>query len=96
MDLKDLEDQIEVKYRTGRAGRTSVEWNPWRVGKLYVQKRQEDVPKLKRRGPMTWQAGSILTLTPTDEVTAEYGQGDYCGEGIFCAEDYYLEIEGLR
>jgi len=94
--LEELENNELVEYRVGRAGPTSVVWEPWMVGTLYVNKRETDLAsKYRKRAPDTWRAGSILTLTPHNSITAEFGQGDYCGNGIFCAEDYYLEIKNL-
>ena len=91
-DLAALSHHQVVRYRTGRAGRHAVEWEEWKEGPLHIQKREADAPKLKNRARDTWKAGSILTLIPIGENTAEFGQGDYCGDGVFCAEDYYLEI----
>jgi len=94
-ELASLQNNQSVRYRIGRAGRTDVEWEDWKEGPLYVEKRESDMPSLKNRARDTWKAGSILMLIPIGENTAEFGQADYCGNGVFCAEDYYLEIADL-
>lgn len=101
MKLSELQSQQTVKYRTGRdVGGDSIEpgWSEWKQGVLYIHRRDTDLPKKYRRGKVDsdkWKAGYILTLAVPD-WGAEYSQHDYCGKGVFLAEDWYLEIEGLE
>jgi hypothetical protein len=95
MKLSDLNNETVYTYRLGRAGRTNVEWRPWRQGKMYVKFREQDLPKSSRRGKIGLK-GELLTIIPVDAVDwAESGEKDYCGNGCFVTEDYYLEIQGL-
>jgi hypothetical protein len=96
--LPNLNNDLEVRYRIGRAGRHSVDWEPWTTGKLYVRRREKDLPKRMRWGCANWKAGKILTITVRDpsKCWCEYSEADYVGDGVFLNEDYYLEVEGLR
>jgi hypothetical protein len=98
MKLEEIENNIIVEYRVGRAGPNSVIWEPWTKGPLYVNKRTVDLPIKKRYQGSSdwWKAGSIVTLTPNNSSTADFDQDDYCGDGVFCNEDYYLEIKELQ
>jgi hypothetical protein len=94
MTPEELQNGQAITFRTGLAGRTGVIWGPWRTGVLYLVRRET---ALKRKNPQpSHLAGAILTLTVLDVHTAEFSQDDYCGEGVFNSEEYYLEIEGLR
>lgn len=98
MTINELQDQQEVRYRLGRAGdgwSTGPSWKPWTTGKLFVNRREHDLPAAQRQRCGYWRAGDILGLTVRDIGWAEYVQTDYQGNGLFVAEDYYLEIEGL-
>lgn len=96
MKLDELANDVVVEYRIGRAGSEGVVWEPWTKGPLYVAKREQDLQKNRRAAGDSWKAGSIVTLTPRNTATADFHQDDYCGAGVFCSEDYYLEIGGLR
>lgn len=87
MQLADLHDNQTVTYRLGRAGLSRVEWQPWTVGTLYVVRRSVAF----RHHPKN----EIITLTVRGAGWAEYGERDFF-EGVFMAEDYYLEIKGLE
>jgi len=88
---------MSAKYRLGRAGLNgNITWKPWKTGKLYVMKTDKDYPKAKKISPDSWRKDSILIVTPEDENTAEFHQRNYEGSGLFCNEDYYMEIAGLE
>lgn len=95
MDIGELGNKKLITLRTGRAGRTGVDWQPWRKGRLYVARR---VHALKRKGKQakSWKEGAILTLAVVGSNTVEYSEDDYQGNGVFNCEDYYLEIEDLH
>ena len=98
MKVAELQDQQEVRNRIGRAGdgdATGPSWRPWDTGKLFVNRREKDLPARLRGRCAYWAAGDITGLTIRDKGWAEYTQADYQGNGLFLAEDYYLEIEGL-
>lgn len=102
MTLAELFDGQTVKYRIGRAGdgdATGPSWRPWTTGTLFCNRRDKDLPERMRPRCAYWRGGDITGLTIRDDATvqgwAEYTQADYCGDGTFVAEDYYLEIEGL-
>ncbi len=81
MTLAELQDGMTVRFRVGRDSMgESPNWEEWQTGPLFV-----------KRLP----SGKIFSIVPRGVETAEYGQGDYCGEGVFHVEDYLFEIEGL-
>jgi len=45
MTFADLTNGQVVRYRTGRAGRHDVDWNPWIEGPIYVMRRVTDLPR---------------------------------------------------
>ena len=96
MKLSELENNIVVEYRVGQAGSNAVIWEPWTKGPLYVQKRLQDLPKKSHGSSDFRKAGAVLTLTPIGAGTADFSQENYCGKGVFCNEDYYLEIKELQ
>jgi hypothetical protein len=82
MRISDLQDNQVVRARWGRAGRTAPDFGPWRDAPLYVQRDNK---------------GNVVVVAlrlPPGEDWAEYNPRDFQG-GLFVAEDYYLEIEGL-
>lgn len=89
MHINDLQNGQTVLARTGRAGRTAVEWdNGGRFIEhtLYVQRTKQ---------------GKVCTVTTTSKDWAEGGPDDLCpdqdGQGAtFVVEDYYLQITGLE
>jgi len=96
MKLSSLQNNQIVKYRIGRAGPTEVIWGKWTIASLYVARRQQDLPAKLRNKCKYWKAGDITTLTTVEDVCAEFNQNDFCDDGIFNAEDWYLEIDGLE
>jgi hypothetical protein len=95
MNLSDLNSNNEVRYRTGMAGQNDVDWNQWKQGRLFIERRETDLPGNLRKRCRYWKKGDIVSLTPEGMGWATYTQGDYCDNGVFSAEEYYLEIEGL-
>jgi len=95
MSIADLKDYQQVTYRLGRAGNSKVIWEPWSIGHLFVNRREHDLPARFAKRCAYWRAGDIMGLTIRDKGWAEYTQADYQGNGLFLAEDYYLEIEGI-
>lgn len=84
MKINDLQDGQVVTLRKGMAGRHDVDWNAWEDAKLYVQK--------NKKGEIV-----IVAIDIKDGNWAEYSPNqDYQGNGIFTAEDYYMEIQGLE
>ncbi len=87
MKIADLKDGQVVRARVGRAGRESVEWQEWKDYFLYVQRNKK---------------GEIVIITLHRSGWAEYSPDDYEPPtgyhpyGVFLAEDYYMEIEGLE
>jgi len=81
MTFNDLYDDQYVKYRAGRAGQSQVEWEPWMIGKISVQKDKR---------------GNVSIVTLKDKNWAEASKNDLCDDGILLVEDYYLQIEGLK
>ena len=89
MHINDLENGQKVLARTGRAGRTAVEWD--HQGRfiehtLYVARDKQC---------------KVCTVTTTEKDWAEGGPNDLCpdqdGQGAtFVVEDYYLQIQGLE
>lgn len=100
MTLAELKDGQPVRYRYGRGGdsdATGPSWGPWTDGELFVFRRNKDLqPAYLRKRCAYWRAGDIVTITIRDLDLAEYSQADYQGDGLFLAEDYYLEIGGLE
>lgn len=95
MILKDLTNGQTVKYRTGIAGRSNIEWNAWDTGTLYVARRIASLPKtsLPTRAPL---AGQILTLTINNSNAAEFSEAEYdAATNTWMCEEHLLEIEGL-
>lgn len=94
-DLKSFEKG--VRYRTGMAGESDVEWGPWKDGEFFITRRTRDLPTNLRQRCSFWRKGDITAITPIGEGAdwATYTQGDYQGNGLFVNEGYYLEIEGL-
>lgn len=89
MKVSDLKDNMIVLARTGRAGRTCVEWEE-PMGQfvphtLYVSRDKNNEL-------------SIITLR--DKVWAECGMSDLNfispEGGEFVCEDWYLQIKGLE
>jgi hypothetical protein len=101
MELKDLNNETIYTIRVGRAGETDVTWAPWGKSKLYVGRRESDLPKrLASRAKGYGKKGDIIELTPVGEDMshsgwATYTQRDYMGNGVFLIEDWYMEIQGL-
>ena len=86
MKISDLKDGRIVRARWGRAG----ELGPWKDVPLYIQ--------LDHKGNVCL----IALRLPDGEDWAEYSPRDFyspssvhVGQGLFIAEDYYLEIDGL-
>lgn len=99
MTLAKLKNNQDITYRIGRAGESGVIWYKWKTGKLYVSRRDVDLPKKYRNSAMgdSWKAGSILTLLPQGEFSAEFRGSEWSPEfKCFNAEDWYLEIKGLK
>lgn len=92
MTTADLQHGQLVRCRLGRHGREAIDWHPWREGRLYLQRRTVLPRGAHRRG---LKLNDILTLTIEGCSWAEYSQQDYVGGGVFNAEDYNLQIEGL-
>ena len=90
MTLADLQHGMEVRYRLGRAGPNNVVWQEWDTSTLYLRRREK---VLKRSNYPN--VGDITELVIEGTGWASYTQSDYCGNGVFSAEDYYLEIEGM-
>lgn len=94
LDLSKLTDGAVVEYRTGRAGRTSVRWNEWQRGAMFVTRRTKRVPGY--RGPDA-EVGRIICLTPKNTSWAEYTQSDYDPKtNTWTAEDYYMQIREAK
>jgi hypothetical protein len=72
---------VRAVVRTGRAGRTAVEWSAPRVAALYLQKDLQ---------------GRTCVVALQDEDFAEFDPR-HCMEddGSLVAEDYYLEVQKL-
>lgn len=68
-----------MNVRWGRAGREDVDWSPWRLEKLYVYRHVD---------------GKVVLVTLADHNWAEYSPSQL-ENGVFIAEDYYMQIEGL-
>ena len=88
MKINELQDNQIVTLRTGRAGRHAVEWGMWRPATLYVQRNKK---------------GEIVDIAIKSENWAEYNPkhdynppSEYHPHGVFTAEDYYMEIDGLE
>lgn len=83
MKISELQNGQVVRARIGMAGRHEVEWQEWKNLPLYIQKNKKgEVVIVALEPPMNW---------------AEYNpKYDYVGNGLFTAEDYYMEIEGLE
>lgn len=84
MKVSELTDGQRVICRTGRAGRTCVEWDgDWHEETLYIRRRPN---------------GELLTISLRSKVWAEGDMRDYSDEpegGCFTVEDWYLLIQGL-
>lgn len=93
MKLADLKDGQTLTVRYGRAGEHAPNWGPWHDSKIFLRRRETPLPKRLHNRSNAPNVGDILTLTL--DSWAEYGQGDYCGDGVFVVEDYYLEIKDL-
>ena len=82
MKIANLQNGQVVRVKTGMAGRHEVVWSDWRERALYVQRNNK---------------GEITVLSIQHDNWAEYNpKYDYQGNGLFTAEDYYMEIEGLE
>lgn len=100
MKISELQHGQVVTYRLGRGGRTGVDWEPWQEGPLHVVRRQKDI----KHGKTFYRAGDIMGICPQNGATAEFREeiGGYSRPdehhpfGVFVAEDYYMEIEGLQ
>lgn len=95
MTTRELSSEQPVRYRLGKAGESQCEWQDWTVGKLYIARRDKDLPSKLRNLCSYWRAGDITTLAVQDRSWAEFTEGDYIGGGMFMCEDYLIEIEGL-
>lgn len=96
MKLSDLKQGQTVTARHGRAGESSPNWGPWHETQIdYLVRRDQPLPQGLRRRSNAPDLGDIITLAVAG-WPAEYGQGDYCGQGLFLVEDWYLEIKELE
>ncbi len=86
MKIADLQHGQVVTLRTGRAERHGVEWGEWQNKPLHIQRFK----------------GRIVIIAIQDSEWAEYTPQDYQPPtgyhpyGVFTAEDWYMEIEGLE
>lgn len=94
--LANLDPYKTYIYRVGRPGENDVIWGEWKQSTFYIYRRMGDLPKSRRKKTKLWKSNSILSLTPDGEVCAEFSELDYCGNGVFCCESWYLEIKGLK
>lgn len=95
MQLSDLQNDMTVTFRLGRAGREDVDWEDWQEGKIYVRRRAPNEVLPKRQQSGSWgKGGEIITIVPHVEVSAEYDERDF-SNGVFNCEDWYFEIKGL-
>ncbi len=97
MNLQDLHNGQTLTVRHGRdVGGDSTEpnWSGWHPAILYLVRREIPLPKRFGSRANAPNVGDIITLAVSG-WDAEYGQIDYCGNGQFVAEDYYLEIKEL-
>lgn len=94
MTLLELANGQVVTARHGRAERDGAHWEDWRQAVLYVVRRTEELSNSLRKRSTSPNVGDIITIV-ADGCDCEYSQGDYCGDGVFMVEDYYLQIEGL-
>lgn len=94
--IRELYNGQIARYRIGRAGDEDVIWEDWKIGPLYVQKREIEMPKKFRHrvhAPM-YEKGAVLIVTPQNESTAEYSEIDYSYQfDVFNCEDYYFQID---
>lgn len=92
--LQTIQDGDVVRYRTGRAGQTDVDWNNWKTGPFYIVRREN---KINRSHPrQSYQKNAIIIITPRSDVTAEFSIDDLgtdSNEIVFCCEDYYLQLD---
>ncbi len=96
MKLSELKQGQIIEVRHGRAGEIEPNWGPWHNAKIdYLVRREQPLPKSMQQRSNAPNAGDVLTLA-IEGWPCEYGQGDYCGDGTFLAEDWYLEIKGLE
>lgn len=80
MDYQKLNNGCVVVGRTGRAGRTGVEWDSFREYTLYIQKNQK---------------GQVCVLALQDCNFAEFDPR-ICAEGdLLIVEDYYFEVKSV-
>lgn len=85
MKIGELQDGQVVRARWGRAGEEDVNWGPWKDVPLYIQRHKD----------------RVTCIALKDINWAEYGPDDFNPDyanpkfGVFLAEDYYLQIEGL-
>ncbi len=87
MKIADLQNGQVVRARMGMAGRDHVEWQEWGDYVLYVQRFK----------------GRIVIVSLKDTGWAEYSPpmdyqppNGYHPYGVFTAEEWYMEIEGLE
>jgi hypothetical protein len=95
MKITDLKVGDVVTVRTGRAGRTSPDWSAWREAIIvYLVRRDLPLSKSLQKRSTSPNIGDIISLD-VEGWSAEYSQADYCGNGLFLVEDWYLEIKEL-
>ena len=82
MKISELQDGQVVRSRVGKHGDHAPDWQEWGDHTLYVQRTK---------------TGEICTITLRDINWAEFDPrtGDFY-DGLFSAEEYLLEIEGLE
>ncbi len=97
MNLSELKHGESYRCRWGRAGESAPNWNEWQSVPLFIARREQPLPKgLRGRARGYANVGDITTLTIETTPWAEYSQADYQGDGVFLAEDFYLQIEALN
>lgn len=98
LTLDCLYNDMEVTYRTSdsynsRSGEPF--WSDWESGKLYLMRREKDLPKRERGYRDDWKSGAIIGIAVGD--SAEFKQSDYQEAfGFFDnGEGWKLQIKGL-
>jgi hypothetical protein len=82
MKVAELQNDQVVRVRVGMAERYGVEWREWQLRPVSIQKNKKNETVIIALQGLGW---------------AEYNpKEDYQGKGLFTAEDYYMEIDGLE
>ena len=90
MKLNDLYNGIQVTCRTGRSGRTGVEWEKdqdgttWHPETLHIQKDPKGQITLITLKDRPWAEASLKDMRPGPEGA------------MFIVEDWYLQIMNLE